>query len=61
MNKLNNVNVNYLKIPKKHHRLHKMLLLAMCFRPLVCYTLLDSQRTVRHKEQGRDFAFIKQR
>jgi len=38
MNKLNNLNVNYLKIPKKHRGPHKMLSRTGCLRPLP-YTL----------------------
>jgi len=34
MNKLNHINVNYLKIPEKHHGPHKMPLWATC-EPLV--------------------------
>jgi len=33
-NKLNNLNVNYFKIPKKHREPHKMPSRAACLRPL---------------------------
>jgi len=39
MNKLNNLNVNYFKIPKKHRRPHKMPSRAVCFRPLSWHSL----------------------
>jgi len=33
MNKLNNLNVNYFKLPKKHRGPHKIPLRAACLRP----------------------------
>ena len=48
MNKLNNVNVNYLKIPRKLHGLHKTPLHATCLRPwikLLTSTLITQSHT----------------